>query len=264
VGALLPSALVTKPCNILVAAVLLTCGCVPNEPREDPDTKKTSNSAVPTPRAKRPAPRASAARKARPDPQLTTEFSDQFERRLLGLSWRPTAARWRIRDGQLCVQNARNHPVWLKKRLPVNARVEFDATSHAPEGDIKAEFWGDGRSAAQHVSYEKATSYLAIFGGWKNSFHVLARINEHAPDRPEIRLVPGSDDPRKLPVTPERSYHFKVERNDGRTVRWFVDDVEILAYEDDAPLHGPGHEYFGFNNWEVRVCFDNLKITPLP
>jgi hypothetical protein len=30
------------------------------------------------------------------------------------------------------------------------------------------------------------------------------------------------------------------------------------------PLRGAGHDHFGFNNWQVKVCFDNLKIVPLP
>ena len=26
---------------------------------------------------------------------------------------------------------------------------------------------------------------------------------------------------------------------------------------------GVGHDHFGFNDWEVKVCFDNVKVTPL-
>ena len=54
-----------------------------------------------------------------------------------------------------------------------------------------------------------------------------------------------------------------MERRDGRTLRWRVDDMDILTYPDDEPLTGPGHEHFGFNDWQVRVCFDNLRVTPL-
>lgn len=163
----------------------------------------------------------------------------------------------------MCGRGARNHPVWLARRLPVNARIEFDAASASPDGDIKAEFWGDGRSAASATSYTNATSYLTIFGGWKNQYHVLARIDEHAPNRPEIRLNPAATDVRSRPVQANRSYHFKVERADGKTLRWFVDDIEILNLSDADPLKGSGHDHFGFNDWEVPVCFDNLEITPL-
>ena len=36
-----------------------------------------------------------------------------------------------------------------------------------------------------------------------------------------------------------------------------------LVLEDKEPLRGKGHEHFGFNDWDVRVCFDDLRITPL-
>ncbi len=198
------------------------------------------------------------------DPLLTTPFTDHFERIEVGPSWTSTGGTWRIENGQLCVEHARNHPIWLRRKLPTNARVEFDALSTSPEGDLKAEFWGDGRSAADAISYTDATSYLTIFGGWKNHFHVLARINEHAPDRPEVRLDDQTDDPREKRVVPNRSYHFKVVRDDGHTVHWYVDDLPILSYPDPQPLLGPGHDHFGFNDWDVKACFDNLSVTPLP
>jgi hypothetical protein len=220
-------------------------------PRERPSRPLVAPSARPLP------PRA-------PDPPLTARFKDTFQRSELGPDWAATSSAWRIERGQLCVQGARNHPVWLKRRIPVNARIEFDAMSASNDGDIKAELWGDGRSAAETVSYNQATSYLTIFGGWKNQFHVLARIDEHAKDRPEVRIDPMSDDLRAQPVEPHRQYHFKIERADGKTVRWLVDDIEILTYEDPAPLRGAGHEHFGFNDWDVRLCFDNLAVVPLP
>jgi hypothetical protein len=64
-------------------------------------------------------------------------------------------------------------------------------------------------------------------------------------------------------VLPDHFYHFKIERSDGKTVRYAVDDTEILSLVDKSPLSGPGHDHFGFNDWQVPVCFDNLSITPL-
>jgi hypothetical protein len=161
-------------------------------------------------------------------------------------------------------QGAKNHPVWLTYELPRNARIEFDAVSSSSDGDIKAEFWGDGRSAATGASYNDATGYIAIYGGWHNRYHVLARRDEHAPDRLQVAVSEGSQDYRARPVQPHRSYHFKVERNDGKTVQWLVEDIEIHVFADPDPLVGPGHEHFGFNNWATAVCFDNVMITPLP
>jgi hypothetical protein len=36
-----------------------------------------------------------------------------------------------------------------------------------------------------------------------------------------------------------------------------------LNLKDPNPLTGEGHEHFGFNDWQVAACFDNLTITPL-
>ncbi len=179
--------------------------------------------------------------------------------------WIPTAPGiWHIEQGRLCGEHAKNHGIWLKRTLPTNARIEFDAISHSTDGDLKAEYWGDGRSFATALSYTNATSYLTIFGGWHNKYHVLARLNEHGTDRKEITVDPTSDDPREKPVMAGQSYHFKVERTDGKTVKWSVDGVDMLSFPDTQPLPGPGHDHFGFNDWDVRVCFDNVKVVPLP
>jgi hypothetical protein len=61
-----------------------------------------------------------------------------------------------------------------------------------------------------------------------------------------------------------QSYHFKVERADGKTVKWWVDGNEMLTWVDTAPLMGVGHDHFGFNDWDVKLCFDNVKVVPLP
>jgi hypothetical protein len=179
--------------------------------------------------------------------------------------WVPTGPGiWHIEAGRLCGEHAKNHGIWLKRVLPVNARIEFDALSQSADGDLKAEYWGDGRSYATALSYTNATSYLTILGGWHNKFHVLARINEHGNDRKEITVDPNSDDPREKPVVAGQRYHFKVERSDGKTVKWWVDGNEMLSYVDSAPLEGAGHDHFGFNDWDVKVCFDNVRVVPLP
>ena len=196
-------------------------------------------------------------------PLLTEAFSDHFERAALGEDYAATSPVWRIEGGRLCAKGAKNRPVWLRRRLPTNARVEFDAVSASTDGDVKVELFGDGRSRARSQAYIDATSYLAIFGGWKNTFHVLARRDEHAPDRLELGIEQAASDPRARPVEPHRSYRFKLERLDGRTVHWFVDGVAMFRLVDPDPLQGDGHEYFAFNDWETPVCFDNLVIYPL-
>jgi hypothetical protein len=202
--------------------------------------------------------RAAAATPSATPPSTAASVGD------LGPDWMATLSGvWRLEAGRLCGERARNHGVWLKRVLPVNVRIEFDAVSDSPDGDLKAEYWGDGRSYATALSYTNATSYLTIFGGWHNKFHVLARIDEHGNDRKQITVDPNSDDPREKPVVAGQLYHFKVERTDGKTVKWWVDGNEMLSFPDTAPLAGPGHDHFGFNDWDVKVCFDNVRIVPL-
>ncbi|HYP78005.1 MAG TPA: hypothetical protein VER12_18665 [Polyangiaceae bacterium] len=251
-----------------VFAAATATGCVPDErPGSSSRPGSSAASGKPATRlAEEPGlatGRALPARASQADPELGQGFADTFDRADPGADWNITGAGWTIKEGRLCVSNAHNHPAWLRRRLPPNARIEFEATSASPDGDLKAEAWGDGLSAATGKSYINASSYLVIFGGWKNSLHALARLDEHGADRKVVHVEPGETDPRAQPVLPDRAYRFKIERADGKTVRYFVDEIEILSLKDPSPLTGVGHEHFGFNDWEVPACFDNLTITPL-
>ena len=186
------------------------------------------------------------------DPGIGEGFVEDFERERLGPNWNRTGGNWRLEDGQLKVQGARNHPLWLRRVLPRDVRIEFDAKSDSPEGDIKVEVFGDGVSAADGDAYH-ATSYVVIFGGWGNSQNVLARMDEHGSDR-----VVG---PRRS-VETGRTYHFRIERR-NRTLTVWIDGEVLLEMEDSEPLDGRGHEYFAFNNWQSDLSFDNLRVTPL-
>lgn len=181
-------------------------------------------------------------------------FHDDFDREELGELWNNTGSNWRIVDGRLNIRNARNRPVWLRRVLPRNVRIEFDVTSESPDGDIKVEVFGDGTSRATADSYT-ATSYVVIFGGWGNSLNVLARMDEHGDDR-----AVGE----RRPVVPGQTYHMRIERSGNRIASWLDGDTEpFLEMNDDDPLEGRGHDHFGFNDWQAEVWFDNLSITAL-
>ena len=188
------------------------------------------------------------------DPALGANgFRDDFERSELGADWNPTTmAAYTLKNGQLRVKGARNKPLWLRRTLPQNVRIEFDVRSESAAGDIKIEVFGDGVSKAETTSYT-ATSYVVIFGGWNNSLNVIARMNEHGDDRavgPPYKVVQG------------KTYHMKIERR-GSTIRAWVDDHELAKMTDPNPLSGPGHDHFAINNWESELWFDNLRIeTP--
>ena len=187
------------------------------------------------------------------DPTIGPDgFSDDFERDSLGDSWHNTGGRYEIREGRLNIQGARNRPLWLRRRLPRDVRIEFDVTSDSPEGDIKVEVFGDGSSRATSESYT-ATSYVIIFGGWGNTTNAIARMDEHAPDR--------ANGPRR-PVEQGRTYHLRIERR-GSVITAWADDEELVHMDDPHPLEGRGHDHFAFNNWETNLWFDNLHIEAL-
>lgn len=188
----------------------------------------------------------------RGDPAIDGQFVDDFDRNELGPLWRNTGGPYAIVDGQLKVSGARNKPLWLRRTLPRDVRIEFDVRSESPEGDIKVEVYGDGTSKATKASYT-ATSYVVIFGGWSNTLNVIARLDEHANDR-------AVGPPRK--VQPGHTYRMKIERKGDTITSWA--DGELLAKLKDAnPLWGAGHDHFAINNWNAELWFDNLKITPL-
>jgi hypothetical protein len=179
-------------------------------------------------------------------------FSDNFDRSDLGDDWRDTGGGYRIVNGELRAQGARNKPLWLLRKLPRNARIDFRARSESSAVDIKVEVFGDGRSKATKASYN-ATSYVVILGGWNNTRSIIARMDEHGDDR-KVREVPKGEQ--------GKSYAFSITRL-GDKLTWYLDKERFLEMDDDAPLEGPGHEFFAFNNWASEVFFDDLAIFKL-
>jgi hypothetical protein len=178
---------------------------------------------------------------------------DTFDRPQLGPDYTDTGGNWSIKDGALHGQNGYNHPLWLKKVLPKNVRVDFDIWTTSPDGDLKVELFGDGVTSDPDRGSYTASSYVFIFGGWKNSVSKIARRDEHRaqdPTRNDLKVQPG------------RKYHWALERSNG-VLRWLVDQRLFLTFDDDDPLMGPGHDHFGVGNWETEVFLDDLTITPL-
>ena len=187
------------------------------------------------------------------DEVITAPFTEDFERQELGSRYYNTGGPYRLISGKLQIQGAYNHPLWLKKRLPRDAEITFDVTSNSAVGDIKVEAWGDGKTFATTRGAYMASSYVFIFGGWGNSTSALCRMDEHADNRKtraDVKVVKG------------QTYKFKIRRK-GTKVAWFVDGKPFLEMDDPSPLQGEDHSYFGFNNWESDLTFDNLTITPL-
>ncbi len=257
--------------SVAVASLLPVLACVPEE---RPGAAASSASAAiewapmrsyrSVPRTVTSAPIAASAAPAgsgSADEIAQQPVTDDFERDDLGVNYLPTSSAWRLERGRLCAKGARNRPVWLRRRLPTNVRIEFEAVSYSEDGDIKVELFGDGSSFATTNSYTDASGYLLIFGGWKNTLHVLARRDEHGTDR--VALALDGLTPRSRFVVPEQRYAFTIERKDGKTLNFWADAQKILYLQDKQPLFGPGHDHFAFNAWLAPVCFDNLKVVPL-
>jgi hypothetical protein len=177
-------------------------------------------------------------------------FEDRFDRSDIGPDWHDTSSgRYSIVNGRLRAKGAHNKPLWLKRKLPRDARVEFTACSMSPAVDIKVEIFGDGRAFARRASYT-ATSYVLILGGWNNSRSIIARMDEHGDDR-VVRTSPEGE--------PGRTYAFSITRKGG-VLTWSLGGKPFLETNDAEPLAGAGHEHFAFNDWESEVFFDDLAV----
>ncbi len=193
---------------------------------------------------------------AAPSEPAAGPFSDDFDRAQLGPDWLATdPGAVSIQQGSAVLQNAHNHPVWLRKPMPDDVVIDLDVWTDSPDGDMKVEVFGDGQSFHRGnlgAAYD-ATGYVLVMGGWRNTLSAIARQHEHAADR-----VTRAD-PR---VEPGKKYHWTIRRQ-ARVLTWLVDGQPFLTLDDPDPLRGPAHRYFGLSGWESKVHFDNLRIRPL-
>jgi hypothetical protein len=233
---------------------------------------------------------------------VAAPYHDGFDRASLGENFWSNGGDWRIVSGQVYSPGVGNNPLWLRLRLPHEARIEFDARSEGSDGDLKFEAFGDGRN--------HATGYVFIFGGWHNRETRIAKLDEHALTRDELktalasiaRPVPrtlagldrvveavrgplsawsarrdlahleagsyyGEDTPltvkrTDLRVERGRKYHMVVTRK-GSIVRWEIDGNLALELADPAPFAGSNRDRFGFSSWQNDTYFDNLEISAL-
>lgn len=198
------------------------------------------------------------------DPPLTQAFTDGFERGELGDDWRSTSyGAYFLKAGRLCISKPRNHPLWLKRKLPTNVKVEFEATPTTNNADVKAELFGDGCAFDQDGKDYTATAYVAVMGAHNNSEHWLARMFEHGPEAKITPLVAGGPSIANSKAIINTTYHWELSRTDGKTVTFKVDGVTIHEMVDPQPLMGAGHDHFALNGWDAPACFDKVTVTPL-
>jgi hypothetical protein len=205
-----------------------------------------------------------AACKVRDPAPVTATWTETFDRTgRPGSDYYVTGSGYALVDGHLSAHGAHNHPMWLRKKLPHDVRIELDCWSTEKRGDIKIELFGDGKSFDPDGGAYMATGYELVFGGWYNQKSIIARLDEHGKD-----MASRTD----LKVVANQHYHWKIERH-GTKISWWISTAgdaalpdggaPFLEYDDPHPLENANHEYLGFNNWETDTWFDNVVITPL-
>lgn len=231
----------------------------------EPDDLTTQRAPVARKPAATPSAPPPAACGAKDDPPLTTPFVDDFERSDLSTNdWYSTSyGAYSIRNGRLCTAKPRNHPLWLKRKLPVNVRVEFEAIPLSNAADVKAELFGDGCSYDTNGNEYTSSGYVAVLGAHNNAEHWLAREYEHGPDAKKTPLIAGGDTIANSKLIQGTTYKIELARTDGAEVRLSVNGTLVHAMTDPQPLAGQGHDHFAFDGWDAPVCFDRLVVTPL-
>lgn len=194
---------------------------------------------------------------------ITAPFEDDFNRAELGPNWEShNPGAYKIDNGQLHFKLAHNNPLWLKRSLPRDVRIDFDCAGLSPAVDTKVEVFGDGQ---RHESDEDirrdaqytASGYVFILGGWNDRLSTLVKQREH-----QWQQEPGVPTRTDFHPEPRRTYHWTILRKGGH-IEWDLDGLPFLSLDDPNPLEGPGHDRFGFDGWEAEVVCDNLKIAPL-
>jgi hypothetical protein len=241
----------------LASVALVACHAEP----DDAVPGNARPAPVKKPAAPTPPPAACTAKE---EPLLTAPFVDNFDRADLGADWYSTSyAAYSIRNGRVCTAKPRNHPLWLKRKLPANVRVEFEAIPLSNNADVKAELFGDGCSYDTTGGDYTSTAYVAVLGAHNNTEHWLAREYEHGPEAKKTPLIAGSDTIANSKLVQSTTYKVELSRTDGKELRLSVNGTLVHAMEDPAPLQGDGHDHFAFDGWDAPVCFDKLVVTPL-
>lgn len=197
---------------------------------------------------------ASQGQQAQVDPadyltQGTRVFFDDFEREALGESWTTKHPGWRIESGVVRDDNAKNLGLWLNQPTPQKTRISFKIRSGSmPAGKT---FPGDVKCEAFATKQEHQAGYVFINGGWSNQLDVVARLDEHGADRKE---QPAAR------VKADEWVQWDIIRT-GKDLYWFRAGSLLMHYRDESPVRG---DFFGFNNWESRIAFDDLAIYELP
>src|SRR6185503_21018878 len=83
--------------------------------------------------------------KVREQPPISEVWQYDFDAGLGDLFY-ATGDGYRVERGSLSARGAHNHPLWLRRKLTRDVRIDLDCWSNEPRGDLKVELFGDGKS----------------------------------------------------------------------------------------------------------------------
>src|SRR5205823_13297113 len=99
-------------------------------------------------------------------PPIREKWTDQFSRDEPGPDYYQTGSGYTVENGALNAHGAHNKPLWLRKKLPPgDVQIDLTCWSNSPDGDLKVEVWGDGRSFDPDAGDYTSTGYVFIMGG---------------------------------------------------------------------------------------------------
>jgi hypothetical protein len=139
-------------------------------------------------------------------------LADDFDRRLLGNSWKIVSGNWSIRDGALVGQD----PSFLAftEKVPPPVRIEYDVRSRSP-ADLSC-FW------LRNPVNMGSGCLFAFASGEAGSRIVIEGSNAATSDSPQAQAVPN------------RWYHVIAQVLPSGKVQLFVDGQELLTAKSDV------------------------------
>ena len=148
------------------------------------------------------------------------QFTDQFDRAILGPDWKIIEGDWRIENGKLTGAGT----LFCTRSFPGSQRLEFEARTTAPTPcDLSAVLAGDGVRLASGIFF--------AFGTRHNQLSVIM---------PKIGGARNCDATRSnVVIQPGRLHRIQCER-DGLDLRHWVDGVLIQQCRNDGLPHIAG------------------------
>jgi len=206
-------------------------------------------------------------------PENIEILSDQCEVytfKVAPVDWAPASGNWQVTNRWTCDPrwsffsgfSAELAALWNKRPFRDDVTVEFAAgikMDNARGGgryanyasDINVTLCGDGK--------DLTTGYSFIFGGWRNSVSRILRNNQTVAET-RSSVIPTSGLHR-------RWLYFKAQRR-GNELSFWVDNTQILRFEDPNPLPGDRVALWTWQNGimvaRVRISAGEFSTPALP